>query len=61
MHTDIHASNGIRTQAPAFEQAETVHVGFVVDNVALWQVFSEYFGFPHGSTPIIIYHSGLIQ
>jgi hypothetical protein len=22
------------------------HVGFVVDKVALWQVFSEYFGFP---------------
>jgi hypothetical protein len=42
-------------------------MGFVVDKVALGQVFSEYFGFPcqfsfHGySTLIIIYHPGLVQ
>jgi hypothetical protein len=26
--------------------ARSGHVGFVVDKVALWQVFSDYFGFP---------------
>jgi hypothetical protein len=42
-------------------------VGFVVDNVALEQVFSEYFGFPcqssstNCSTITIIYHLGLVQ
>jgi hypothetical protein len=42
-------------------------VGFVVDEVALGQVFSEYFGFPYQFafhrllTFIIIYHSGLVQ
>jgi hypothetical protein len=37
-------------------------VGFLVDKVALGQVFSEYFGFPcQLSTIIIIYHPGLIQ
>jgi hypothetical protein len=40
------------------------HVGFVVDKVALGQVFSEYLCFPcqyKFSTLIVIYHPGLIQ
>jgi hypothetical protein len=41
-------------------------VGFVVDKVALGQVFSEYFGFPANShstdySTLIIYHPGLVQ
>jgi hypothetical protein len=42
-------------------------VRFVVDNVALGQVFSEYFGFPCQSsfhqclTITITYHPGLVQ
>jgi hypothetical protein len=43
-------------------------VGFVVDKVALGQVFSEYFGFPcqssfhqFFSTFTITYHPGLVQ
>jgi hypothetical protein len=42
-------------------------VGFVVDKVALGQVFSEYFGSPSNlhstnfSTITIIYHLGLVQ
>jgi hypothetical protein len=42
-------------------------VGFVVDEVALGQVFSEYFGFSANllstncSTITIIYHLGLVQ
>jgi hypothetical protein len=43
-------------------------VGFVVDNVVLGQVFSEYFGFPcqssfptNFSTIIITYHPRLVQ
>jgi hypothetical protein len=42
-------------------------VGFVVDKVALGQVFSEYFGFPchshstNFSTNTITYHLGLVQ
>jgi hypothetical protein len=42
-------------------------VGFVVDKVALRQVFSEYFGFPcqssstNFSTITITYHPGLVQ
>jgi hypothetical protein len=42
-------------------------VGFVVDKVALGQVFSEYFGFPcqslftNFSTITIIYRLGLVQ
>jgi hypothetical protein len=42
-------------------------VGFVVDKVALGQVFTEYFGSPANSnstecsTFIIIYHPGLVQ
>jgi hypothetical protein len=42
-------------------------VGFVVDKVALGQVFSEYFGFPANphstncSTIILIYHLGFVQ
>jgi hypothetical protein len=42
-------------------------VGFVVNKVALGQVFSEYFGFPVNlystsfSTITIAYHSGLVQ
>jgi hypothetical protein len=42
-------------------------VGFVVDKVALGQVFSEYFGFPCQSSfhqllyNPLIYHLGLVQ
>jgi hypothetical protein len=41
-------------------------VGFVVEKVALGQVFSEYFGFPcqssfHQLLIIIIDHPGLVQ
>jgi hypothetical protein len=41
-------------------------LGFVVDKVALEQVFSEYFGFPANShstdfSTMIIYHLGLVQ
>jgi hypothetical protein len=43
-------------------------VGFVVDKVALEQVFSEYFGFPCQSsfhqflsTITLTYHPGLVQ
>jgi hypothetical protein len=42
-------------------------VGFVVNNVALGQVFSEYFGFPCQSSfhqflhITITYHLGLVQ
>jgi hypothetical protein len=42
-------------------------VGFVVDKVALGQVFSEYFSFPANlhstnfATITIIYHLGLVQ
>jgi hypothetical protein len=42
-------------------------VGFVVDKVALGQVFSEYFGFPANlhstnlSTITVTYHPGLVQ
>jgi hypothetical protein len=37
-------------------------VGFVVDKVALGQLFSEYFGFPTNcSTITLIYHLGLLQ
>jgi hypothetical protein len=32
--------------AAAWVRARFAHVGFVVDRVALGQVFSEYFGFP---------------
>jgi hypothetical protein len=45
-----------------------MHVGFVVDRVALGQVFSDYFGFPcqssfdqFFSTITITYHPGLVQ
>jgi hypothetical protein len=37
-------------------------VEFVVDKVALGQVFSEYFGFPTNfSTITITYHPGLVR
>jgi hypothetical protein len=41
-------------------------VGFVVDKVALGQIFSEYFGSPANShstdcSTFIIYHPGLVQ
>jgi hypothetical protein len=52
---------------PGFEPGPG-HVGFVVDKVALEQVFSEYFGFPcqlHSTNCstviIIIYHLVLVQ
>jgi hypothetical protein len=42
-------------------------VGFVVDKLALWKVFTEYFGFPANlqstnfSTIAITFHPGLVQ
>jgi hypothetical protein len=45
---------------PVFEFSSD-HVGFVVDKVAMGQVFSEYFGFPCQFKFIIIYHLGLVQ
>jgi hypothetical protein len=36
-------------------------VGFVVDKVALGQVFSEYFGFPANLHSTLAYHPGLVQ
>jgi hypothetical protein len=36
---------GLSPRRPGFDP-RSVHVGFVVDKVALGQVFSEYFGFP---------------
>jgi hypothetical protein len=48
-------------------QVRSGHVEFVVDNVALGQVFSKYFDFSANlhstdcSTLIIIYHPGLAQ
>jgi hypothetical protein len=36
---------GFSTRRPGFKSG-SIHVGFVVDKVALGQVFSEYFGFP---------------
>jgi hypothetical protein len=42
-------------------------VGFVVDKMALWQIFSEYFGFHcqslfhQCSTITLIYHLGLVK
>jgi hypothetical protein len=52
--------------SPGFEPGSG-HLGFVVDKVALGQVFSEYFGFPANlhstncSTITIIYHLGFVQ
>jgi hypothetical protein len=51
---------------PGFEHGSG-HVGFVVDKVALGQVFPKYFGFPcqiystSYSAFTIIYHLGLVQ
>jgi hypothetical protein len=43
---DVLISKSILTiELPGFDP-RSGHVGFVVDNVALGQVFSEYFGFP---------------
>jgi hypothetical protein len=39
-------SSWIPLRRPGFEPG-SCHVGFVVDKVALGQVFSEYFGFPY--------------
>jgi hypothetical protein len=41
----LHSSNGFTPRWPGFE-AGSGQVGFVVDKVALGQVFSEYFGSP---------------
>jgi hypothetical protein len=53
-----------RRRLPGFE-LESVQVGFVVDKVALGQVFSEYFGFPCPSSlhQILHHHNhpGLVQ
>jgi hypothetical protein len=54
---------GFPTQRPGFEPGSG-HVGLVVDEVALGQVFSEYFGFPsnlHSTSCSTIYHLGLVQ
>jgi hypothetical protein len=40
---------GFPTQRPGFEPG-LGQIGFVVDKVALGQVFSEYFGFPFQSS-----------
>jgi hypothetical protein len=40
------AVSGSLPTAAARVQARVWHVGFVVNKVALGQVFSEYFGFP---------------
>jgi hypothetical protein len=45
------------TAARVRVQAE--HVGFVVDKVALGQVFSEYFGFPCQSFHQFLHHNYL--
>jgi hypothetical protein len=37
-------------------RARVWQVGLVVDKVALWQVFSEYFGFPCQSSYLLILH-----
>jgi hypothetical protein len=40
------------------------HVGFVVDEVSLGQVFSEYFGFPRQflfHRLLVTHHPGLVQ
>jgi hypothetical protein len=51
--------------AAARVRARSGHVGFVVDKVALGQVFSEYFGFPcQSSFYQILYphnHPGRVQ
>jgi hypothetical protein len=53
--------------AAAWVRAQSGHVGFVVEKVALGQVFSKYFGSPAGSystecsTLIIIYHPELVR
>jgi hypothetical protein len=41
-------SRSFPPRRPGFEPRSS-HVGFVVDKVALGQVFSEYFGFPRFS------------
>jgi Na+-translocating ferredoxin:NAD+ oxidoreductase RnfC subunit len=57
---------GLPPLRPGF-QPESVHVGFVVDEVPLGQVFSEYSGFPvylhstNCSTVTIIYPLGLVK
>jgi hypothetical protein len=42
-----HADSSRLPTAAARVRARSVHVGFVVDKVALGQVFSEYFGSPY--------------
>jgi hypothetical protein len=58
---------GFPPRRPGFKTGSS-HVGFVVDEVALGQVFSEYFGFPcqssfhqFFSTITLTYHPGLVQ
>jgi hypothetical protein len=58
--------SGFPPQLSDFEP-RSGHTGFLVDKVALGQVFSEHFGFPANShsidcsTIIITYHLGLVQ
>jgi hypothetical protein len=52
-------------QRPGFEP-RSGYVGFLLDKMALGQVFSEYFGFLVNShstdcSTLIIYHPGLVQ
>jgi hypothetical protein len=55
---------GFPLRRPGFEP-RSGHVGFVVDKVALVQVFSEYFGFPcqfsFHRLLHILHHLGLVQ
>jgi hypothetical protein len=55
---------GFPPRRPRFEPGSS-HVGFLVDKVALGQVFSEYFGFPYQSSLHQIlhphYHPGQVQ
>jgi hypothetical protein len=53
---------GFPPRRPGFPYEQ--HVGFVVDKAALWQVFSEYFGFPCQSFHRFLHqhnHPGLAQ
>jgi hypothetical protein len=59
----VNANKSVRFAAdfsprrPGFGMSD--HVGFVMDKVALRQVFCEYFGFPLSSRPTIRAHSSL--
>jgi hypothetical protein len=46
---------GFLPRRPGFASGQ--HVGFVLDKAALWQVFSEYFGFPCQSFHQFLHHN----